>query len=202
MAAADKKSPQATLTPRGSPMSDVRDTYLGQVVAGKSFADVGGLWGTVNEKVSVAHAHGARTLTMIDISPPENVLWERFEDRRQTLRLPEVQAISGDVQTLAETSPELRFEVVHCSGVLYHMPEPVRFLRALRTITTDTLVLTSAVTATRVTGEDGTLEVPAAAVLCIPSLTRTRAGDRAIVLARCCRCWRVRTHTGAGGVES
>ncbi len=30
-------------------MSEVRDTYIGQVVAGKSFADVGGLWGTVNE---------------------------------------------------------------------------------------------------------------------------------------------------------
>ena len=27
-------------------MRDVRDTYIRQVVAGKSFADVGGLWGT------------------------------------------------------------------------------------------------------------------------------------------------------------
>ena len=44
-------------------MRDVRDTYISQVVAGKSFADVGGLWGTVNEKVSVAHAHGARGLS-------------------------------------------------------------------------------------------------------------------------------------------
>ena len=159
-------------------MSDVRDTYIAQVVAGKSFADVGGLWGTVNEKVSVAHAHGARTLTMIDVSPPESILWQRFEDRRQSLRLPEVQAISGDVQTLAETSPELRFEIVHCSGVLYHMPEPIRFLRALRKITTDTLVLTSTVTATRVTGENGTLEIPAAAMLCIPAL---RGREREIV---------------------
>ena len=50
-------------------MRDVRDTYIRQVVAGKSFADVGGLWGTVNEKVSVAHAYGARALTMIDVSP-------------------------------------------------------------------------------------------------------------------------------------
>ena len=37
-------------------MTDVRDTYIAQVVAGKSFADVGGLWGTVNEKVSVVVA--------------------------------------------------------------------------------------------------------------------------------------------------
>ncbi len=48
--------------------SDVRDTYIRWVVAGKSFVDVGGPWGTVNEKVSVAHTHGACGLTMIDVS--------------------------------------------------------------------------------------------------------------------------------------
>lgn len=71
----------------------VRDTYIRQVVAGKSFADVGGLWGTVNEKVSVAHAHGARTLSMIDVSPPDSELWVLFEERRRTLRLPTAEAL-------------------------------------------------------------------------------------------------------------
>ena len=84
-------------------MKDPRDAFITKVVKNKSFADVGGLWGTVNEKVSVAHAGGASTLAMVDISPPGDVLWERFEERRQTLQLPEVQAISGDVQT--ETRP-------------------------------------------------------------------------------------------------
>ena len=151
-------------------MTDVRDTYIAQVVAGKSFADVGGLWGTVNEKVSVAHTHGARTLTMIDVSPVDSELWTLFEQRRRALRLPAVECVSADILTLAEAEPCPQFDVVHCSGVLYHMPEPVRFLRASRTITTDTLVLTSAVTATRATGENGTLEIPAAAMLCIPAL--------------------------------
>ena len=31
---------------------DLRDDYIRRVVRGRSFADVGGLWGTVNEKVS------------------------------------------------------------------------------------------------------------------------------------------------------
>ena len=130
-------------------MSDVRDTYISQVAAGKSFADVGGLWGTVNEKVSVAHTHGARALTMID--------------------------------------------VVHCSGVLYHMPEPMQFLRALRKITGEALVLTSAVTATRVEGEKGVLEIPAAAMLCIPAL---QGREREIVQAY----WRGIVGDGAFGI--
>jgi len=46
--------------------------------------------------------------------------------------------------------PSLQFDVVHCSGMLYHMPDSMRFLAALRKITREYLVLTSAVTATRV----------------------------------------------------
>ena len=113
-------------------MRDVRDTYIGQVVAGKSFADIGGLWGTVNEKVSVAHAHGARGLAMIDVSPTDSELWALFDERRRTLRLPAVECVSADILTLVEADPCPQFDVVHCSGVLYHMPEPMQFLRALR----------------------------------------------------------------------
>ena len=138
-------------------MRDVRDTYIRQVVAGKSFADVGGLWGTVNEKVSVAHTHGARTLSMIDVSPPDSELWSLFEERRRTLRLPAVECVSADILTLAEADPRPQFDVVHCSGVLYHMPEPMQFLRALRRITREALVLTSAITATRVESAKGSL---------------------------------------------
>jgi len=39
--------------------TDPRDLYIAQVIAGKTFVDVGGLWGTVNEKVSVAYQAGA-----------------------------------------------------------------------------------------------------------------------------------------------
>ncbi len=159
-------------------MSDVRNTYISRVVAGKSFADVGGLWGTVNEKVSVAHMYGARTLTMIDISPPDSELWALFDERRRVLRLPAVECVSADILTLAEADPCPQFDVVHCSGVLYHMPEPVRFLRALRKITRKSLVLTSAITAPRVESAQGVLEVPAAAMLCIPAL---QGRERAIV---------------------
>ena len=53
---------------KGNLMSDVWDTYIDQAVAGKSFADVGGSWGRVNEKISVAHTHGALALPVIHVS--------------------------------------------------------------------------------------------------------------------------------------
>src|SRR5215203_3013979 len=39
--------------PRDS-VRDPRDSYIAEVVKGRSFADVGGLWHTVNEKISFA----------------------------------------------------------------------------------------------------------------------------------------------------
>lgn len=159
-------------------VSDLRDQYIAQVVKGKSFAEVGGLWGTVNEKVSVAHAHGASDLTMIDISPPESELWGLFEERRRSLRLPEVHCISNDLVVLSESVSCPQFDVVHCSGILYHIPDPLRLLRALRKVTGKYLVLTSAVTAKRIANEHGTLEIPQAAALFVPAL---QGKDRAIV---------------------
>ena len=151
-------------------MSDPRDEYLSQVVKGKSFADVGGLWGTVKEKVSVAHRYGASALTMIDVAPPPHEEWRLFEERRRDLGLPPVNCISGDVVSLVESNSCPRFDVVHCSGVLYHIPDPVRLVAALRKVTREYLILCSVVTATKVKSDEGTLELPKAAALFIPAL--------------------------------
>jgi len=181
-------------------VKDLRDVYIGKVVKEKSFAEVGGLWGTVNEKVSVAHTGGASDLAMIDVSPPESDLWRLFEERRQALRLPEVRCVSSDLVTLAEGASCPRFDVVHCSGILYHIPDPLRFLRALHAVTREFLVLTSVVTAARIVNEQGTLEIPRAAALFVPALQeRERAilqtywrqvvGDGAIGLTRETKVW-------------
>jgi hypothetical protein len=151
-------------------MNDPRDEYLSKIVRGKSFADVGGLWGTVNEKVSVAYQYGANALTMIDIAPPGHELWQLFEERCRVLAVPEVKCLSGDVMALVDESSCPQFEVVHCSGVLYHLPNPLQLLGALRKITREYLVLTSAVIATRIDNEQGALEIPQAASLFVPAL--------------------------------
>lgn len=181
--------------------SDPRDSFLARVVCGRSFADVGGLWGTVNEKVSVAHRLGARSLTMIDVAPADDPRWAAFEERRRQRNVPAVACLSSDVLRLAEAPDPPLFEVVHCSGVLYHIPEPLRLLRALRTITQEHLVLHSLVAREEYAHAEGSLRVPDAACLFLPALAgseqeavsghwRGRVGDGAVGLTRENPTWR------------
>lgn len=159
-------------------MTDPRDDFLSKVLKGKSFADVGGLWGIVNEKVSVAHSLGASALTMIDVAPSDNVLWQSFETRRRTLSLPQVECLSGDVVVLAADQSCPSYDVVHCSGVLYHAPHPMLVLAALRRLSRQYLILTSSITSSRVVSKAGILELPASSCLFIPAL---QGKERAIL---------------------
>lgn len=150
---------------------DPRDRYLSSVVSGKTFAEVGGLWGTVNERVTVAHAAGARELTMIDIHPAGGPLWTAFEARRRAEGVPSVRHVSGDVMQLAPVDATLRFDVVHCSGILYHVPDLFTFLTALRTITREHLILTTSITETHIANEAGELHIPDGSALFLPALS-------------------------------
>jgi SAM-dependent methyltransferase len=143
-------------------MSDVRDAFIARVVAGQTFADVGGLWGVVNEKASVAWKAGAFSVAMIDWLPADDPLWRAFHDRMRAAETP-VEAIAGDVQRLADLPGGPSFDVVHCSGVVYHAPEPTRFLAALRRLTRKHCVLTSTIAPAVVqqATKDGWLYIPA-----------------------------------------
>lgn len=163
--------PSPSATPDLGP--DVRDAFLTEVVRGRSFAEVGGLWGTVNEKISVAHRAGAKTLTMIDVMPEGDEWWRRFEARMAELGIDGVECISGDATTAA-VGP---FDVVHCSGVLYHLPCPITFLAKLRERLREHLVLTSAVLPLRIENPYGVLTVPEGGALFVPAMS---AADKAI----------------------
>ena len=150
---------------------DLRDDFIARVVGGRSFADVGGLWGTVNEKVSVAARSGARSVAMIDISPPGSELWNLFSERLASFGI-ECECISSDVCALVENGTAPEVEVVHCSGVLYHHPNPIYFLGALRRIAKRHLVLTSAVTQPEIANEFGEFHIPPSGVIFVPALNQ------------------------------
>jgi hypothetical protein len=150
--------------------TDQRDAFIARVVPGKTFAEVGGLWGTVNEKVSVAGQHGATALAMIDITPPGGELWAKFQDRLAERGITNVQCLSQDICQVMERDTVQSFDVVHCSGVLYHHPNPLVMLAALRRITREHLVLTSAVTQAVIENENGRYEIPPSGVLFVPAL--------------------------------
>lgn len=147
--------------------ADLRDEYISRVVGGHSFADVGGLWGTVNEKASVAHRFGATALTMIDMQPEGNEWWQKFQERMRAHEISGCQCISAQLDQVARNS----FDVVHCSGVLYHHPHPLTIIADLRAITRRHLILTSAITQEHISNAEGEYRIPASGVLFVPALS-------------------------------
>ena len=142
---------------------------LGGLVAGKTFAEVGGLWNTVNERVSLALAAGCREATMIDIQPLGNTLWTRFHDRCREFGVSGYRSVCGDIcdDRIAAEGP---FDVVHCAGVIYHCPNPLVAVRNLIAITRERVMLSSVTIPERIANRNGTLRAPAGCCLFVPAL--------------------------------
>lgn len=138
---------------------------------GRTFADVGGLWGTVNEKVSVAYKYGAISLSMLDVTVKGGDLWKKFRARMEELGITNYECTTADVCDPQITELVKPFDVVHCSGVLYHHPNPMLVLAALRNITSEHLVLTSSVTQEIVENENGRYAIPPSGVVFVPALS-------------------------------
>nr|WP_255532359.1 tetratricopeptide repeat protein [Microcoleus sp. LEGE 07076] len=159
---------------------DIRDRYIARVVKNRTFAEVGGLWGTVNEKVSVANKYGAISLTMIDVTPASRPFWQDFRDRMASLNIANYNCISQDITQIQPAEIGKPYDVVHCAGVLYHHPHPLQILISLRQITGQYLILTSAITQEVIENERGRYEIPASGVIFIPALGEA---ERAILTA-------------------
>ena len=108
-------------------------------VRGKSFVDIGCMWGVEGEYSFVAEQSGARSVMGVDVIPPT----AGFERKRRE-RGSRVEFIQGD-----GVSPEVmkkigQVDVVLCAGVLYHHPSPYHMLVSLRELCRETLILGSA----------------------------------------------------------
>ncbi|NJK76261.1 MAG: hypothetical protein HC942_22535 [Microcoleus sp. SU_5_6] len=152
-------------------IEDIRDRYIARVVKGKTFAEVGGLWGTVNEKISVANKYGATSLTIIDTAPASIHWWQDFRARMASLNIANYNCINRDIAQIQLAEIGEPYDVVHCAGVLYHHPNPLQIMIALRQITREYLILTSAITQEVIENERGRYQVPASGVIFIPAIT-------------------------------
>ncbi len=108
-----------------------------------SFADIGGLWGLVNEKITVAVKAGCRAATMIDIAPINDQLWSQFEERALSVGVTKYRKLQGNVDDLALLDKSGTFDFIHCSGVIYHVPNPLHTLARLHALTSRYLLLVS-----------------------------------------------------------
>jgi SAM-dependent methyltransferase len=110
--------------------------YVRAHAPGRSFVDVGCMWGVNGEHAFLAEEAGARPVKGVDVFGPT----PEFEERRRA-RGSQVEFILGDC-TAPETIARVGVaDVVLCAGVLYHHPSPFDLLVALRRICGRTLIL-------------------------------------------------------------
>lgn len=110
--------------------------YVRRYAKGKTFADIGCMWGVNGEYTFVAEEAGATEATGVDVFGPTPEFEQKRRDRNSRVRF-----VLGDVGT-AETMEKVgQVDVVLCAGVLYHHPSPFDLLVALRRICRETLIL-------------------------------------------------------------
>ena len=110
--------------------------YIRNHAPGKSFADIGCMWGVNGEYAFVAEAAGATRVIGVDVFGPT----PEFEEKKR-MRESQVEFLLGDISR-AETFLRVgQVDVVFCAGVLYHHPSPFDLLVALRRICRETLIL-------------------------------------------------------------
>jgi hypothetical protein len=106
---------------------------------GRSFVDLGCMWGVNGGMAFSAEEQGASPVTGVDFVAATQEFLD--EHRRRSSKLRFVQGDINDEDTLREVGTH---DVVFCSGVLYHVPNPVLTLERLRSITREVLLLRTA----------------------------------------------------------
>ncbi|MDA2916134.1 class I SAM-dependent methyltransferase [Nitrospinae bacterium AH_259_B05_G02_I21] len=104
--------------------------------SGKSFADIGCMWGVNGFFSFLAEECGAKRVVGVDIYPESEEFLREKNKRNST-----VEFVQGDIH-LQETISKIGLcDVVFSSGVLYHSPNPPDTLFKLRLICDQRLIL-------------------------------------------------------------
>lgn len=152
-------------------MPIAHNPFIEQHVEGRSFVDVGGLWGTVNEKVSVATKAGARSVTLIDITAQGDKLWSDAREHCAAMGVSGYREVTGNLDDPGLPGRVGTFEFVHCSGILYHCPNPVWTLMRLHALTEKYLLLGSMTVPQKVVGKSGELSLDKGLCLYLPGIS-------------------------------
>lgn len=109
---------------------------ISELAPGRSFVDVGCMWGVDGEYAFLAEEAGATRVVGVDVFGPT----PEFVAKRQA-RGSGVEFVLGDVSDPSTLERVGEVDVVFCAGVLYHHPSPFDLLVALRRMCRGTLLL-------------------------------------------------------------
>jgi len=147
-----------------------RDGIIRQHVPNLDFLDVGALWEARNEKVSVAMLAGAKSASIIDITPAGDEAWIRCRERCALLGVSGYAEYSHDLN-----DPQIHrkvgvFDFVYCSGVVYHTPSIFQALQRLSSLSTRYLMLGSMVVPEEIETDCGSLKLAGGGMIFVPGL--------------------------------
>ena len=109
-----------------------REELVARFAPGRSFLDVGAPWSVHGAIAFAARDAGATRVTALDVMAPTPEFAQRQGD---------VRFVQGDVHDAATVAAAGIHDVVWCSGVLYHAPNPLLTLERLHALTGETLLL-------------------------------------------------------------
>jgi len=113
-----------------------REELIRRFAAGQSFLDAGAMWSVHGRIAFIAEECGATAVTAMDVMAPTPEYEAEHQRRESTVRF-----IRGDIHDQATVEEVGPHDVVWCSGLLYHAPNPMLTLERLRALTTQTLIL-------------------------------------------------------------
>ena len=129
-----RRNARRLLRPLGPP-----EPLVDELAPERSFIDVGAIWRMHGKVAFRAEGAGATRVTALDVAPPTAEYRDEHESRGSKVRF-----VLGDLHEPATREEAGAHDVVWCSGVVYHCPNPLHTLECLRELTLRTLVLISA----------------------------------------------------------
>ena len=118
---------------RGLPVTAV--DYIRRYAPGRTFVDIGGMWGIDGEHSIEAARAGATRAVCVDLYKTEEF------DRKAAGSNGVVEFHYGDASSMTTADDLGEFDVVWCFGVAYHHPSPFEILLVLRRLCRERLIL-------------------------------------------------------------
>ncbi len=178
-------------------MHSPQDAIIQRYAKGHTFADVGGLWGVKNEKVSVAKLGGATQATLIDVVPQGHELWTKVRERCASLGVVGYREIVASVDDPKLPDKAGRFDFVHCSGIIYHCANPIETLDRLHALTDRYLLLASMTVPPKISTASGEMTFDPGACISVPALK----GQRKTIVTEHFAERKVRVHNITSGFD-
>ncbi len=148
----------------GAPRSRIQakdrmDEWIASVVPGKTFADIGGIGvNSCNERITFGMQCGAKSATMVDIRPQDYYEWAVFRKKCAELGV----SGYGEIPSTDINDPNLyekmgSYDVVHCTGIFYHLPSPLLAFENLAKTVDKYLIINTITIPDTITNKFGTL---------------------------------------------